>query len=106
MKEVNIPKIGWLSPSGELHECNAYGHLQLAYELVKGKIPRNVADQYLLEHGWVVIYRGEFFDHDWHICWTRFLSENQISFLRPIFENPINNIDSMCIENWTCEVKG
>ena len=94
---------GWLSSSGEFISCKPYEHMAVAQELVANKVPYSVADDYLLDHGWVKIYSGARLDHQWHIGWRGFLSDPQKSFLRPIFENPENDIDVYCRECWEDE---
>ncbi len=54
---------GYLDTTGKLHECEHYGHLDLAWELVDAmKHPvrtRLDAERYLQELGWLVVR-----DHD------------------------------------------
>lgn len=74
-------RCGWLSSSGEFIECEPYEHIAIAEKLVDGKVPYMVADDYLLDHGWVKIYRESFCGHKWHINWRGFfLSERQKFF--------------------------
>ena len=94
---------GWLSSSGEFILCEPYEHMAVAQELVADKVPYNVADDYLLDHGWVKIYRESYCGHKWHVDWKGFLSESQKLFLRPIFEDYENDIYAYCRECWKDE---
>ena len=96
-------RCGWLSPLGEFEECGSYEHLGKAIELVPDDAPWGNEDEYLLNRGWVKIYREGLFGHRWHIEWRMFLREAQKSFLRPIFENPENDIATYCIYDWERE---
>jgi hypothetical protein len=94
---------GWLSPSGQFTQCEPYEHIAVAEELVDGKVPCIAADEYLLDHGWVKIYRESFCGHKWLVDWRGFLSEPQKSFLRPIFEDAQNDIYIYCRDCWEDE---
>ena len=100
---MNIIKCGWLSSSGEFIECEPYEHMSIAEEIVGGKVPYYVADEYLLSHGWVKIYRESFCGHKWYIKWYGFLSEPQKKYLRPIFESDENEIYIGCRDDWEKE---
>ena len=96
-------RCGWLLPSGEFAECEPYEHLAVARELVKDRAPYATADEYLLDHGAVKIYRESFCGHQWHVNRRGFLSEPQKRFLRPIFEDPDNDIYAYCRKEWEDE---
>lgn len=97
-------KCGWLSSSGDFIECEPYEHIVVAERLTKDKVPYFVADDYLLNHGWVKIYRESFCGHKWHVTWEGFLSEAQKNYLRPIFDDSENDIYSYCRYCWEDEV--
>ena len=77
---------GWLSSSGEFISCEPYEHMAVAQELVADKVPYNVADDYLLDHGWVKIYRESYCGHKWHVNWKGFLRIMRMTYT-PIVEN-------------------
>ncbi len=103
---MSMIRCGWLSSSGQFIQCEPYEHIAVAQKLVNDKVPYFVADDYLLDHGWVKIYRESFFGHKWHIYWKGFLSNDQKSFLRPIFDNPENDICVFCRDCWEDEQNG
>lgn len=90
---------GWLSPSGEFIQCDPYEHIATAEKLAGDKVPYFQADEYLMNHGWVKIYRGSYLDHKWHINWHGFLSEPQKSYLKPIFEDSIIDLYAYCLDD-------
>lgn len=94
---------GWLSWPGKFTACKPYDHLAIAEELANGMALYSVADDYLLDHGYVKIYRESFCGHKWFIAWRGFLSEAQKSYLRPIFEDAQNDIHVHCRECWENE---
>lgn len=96
-------KCGWLSSSGEFVQCEPYEHMAVAQGLIASKALYSVADDYLLDHGWVKIYRESFNGHKWHVDWKGFLSDPQKSFLRPIFEDCENDIYAYCRYCWEIE---
>lgn len=51
---------GFLSPEGEFYQCNTYGHITLADDILKEKynIEANLSVEELCSHGWVVIQAG------------------------------------------------
>lgn len=100
---MSVIECGWLSSSGEFIPCEPYEHLAVAQELVDDKVPYSVADDYLLDHEWVKIYRESYCGHKWRVNWKGFLSESQKLFLRPIFEDYENDIYDYCRECWKDE---
>lgn len=104
-REKNMSKIdsGWLAPDGHFTKCKSQEHIATAKEIAGNNITDGRADEYLLNHGYVKIYRGSFLDHHWHIVWYYFLTDAQKSFLRQIFEDAENDIDASCIERWSSE---
>lgn len=75
----------------------------MAAKLVKDQSLYCEADEYLLDHRWVKIYRGSFMDHKWHINWRKFLTEQQKIFLRPIFCDPDIDIYAYCRDDFEKE---
>jgi hypothetical protein len=111
---MNNLRQGWLSPTGEFFECNSYDHYETAKELAEAifvpsinpKMHRVISDdERLLNAGWVYIGISSFMCHEWRISWNRKLTPEQISFLRPYFENenelPVNEF---CRTLWNEEL--
>ena len=69
---MSVIECGWLSWSGKFTACNPYDHLAVAQELANGMALYSVADDYLLDHGYVKIYRESFCGHKWFIDWRGF----------------------------------
>ncbi len=98
---MNEIKLGWLSPTAEMIECNAYEHISTAYDILEknynmGSVFNN-PDDVLVNLGWVHICRGSILDHDYHFYWNinHFLTPEQIQYLKPYFEDknvPINEV--------------
>lgn len=107
---------GWLSPMGELHECDSYSHYENArgivdsynYPTLNGAtLNRRSADDTLMEHGWVYIGISSFLFHGWRIRWDKFLTPYQINFLRPYFDEEESElpVDAMSRKRWDDEVE-
>ena len=89
--------IGWLSPAADLIECSYMDHLAVAEDICKdhGIDPSNLADNYLLEHGWVKLTMTTLGEFGWNIIFPfndlgfeSRLSQAQHEFLEPlILEN-------------------
>lgn len=98
---MNEIKLGWLSPTGEMIECNAYEHISTAYDILEknydmGSVFNNPDDK-LVNLGWVHICRGAILDHNYHFFWNmnRFLTPEQIQYLKPYFEDESVPIDRL-----------
>ena len=97
---MNEIKLGWLSPTAEMVECNAYGHIQAAYDILDKNYDMGCVfnpDDVLVNLGWVHICRGAILDHDYHFYWNmnRFLTPEQIQYLKPYFEDKNCPIDEV-----------
>lgn len=97
---MNKIKLGWLSPTGEMIECNAYGHIQAAYDILDKNYDMGCVlnpDDVLVGLGWVHICRGAILDHNYHFFWNvnRFLTLEQIQYLKPYFEDEGVSIDEV-----------
>ena len=87
-----MKKLGWLSPTGELLECNAYDHIVLADYLVNKlnytSVDYNSNEDLLLDMGWVQISICAL-THRYAIWWahSHILTREQKDFLNTYFEN-------------------
>ena len=82
--------IGWLSPSGELVECNGYAHLDMARKITKELHIYNEdeqADDTLLRYGWVRISRLVLVDKGITFWLPLRITPYQRSFLRDLAED-------------------
>lgn len=55
-------KLGWLSPTGEMIECNAYEHIQTAYDILDKSYDMGYVfnpDDVLVDLGWVGFISAE-----------------------------------------------
>lgn len=93
-------KLGWLSPTGEFHECSPYDHIEVARELADNmrlhcydfKAHRAIpADDALQKAGWVYIGVSSLGIKEFRMGWVRPLTPEQIRFLEPYFD-PSNEI--------------
>lgn len=98
---MNEIKLGWLSPTAEMVECNSYEHISTAYDILDknynmGSVFNN-PDDVLVNLGWVHICRGAILDYDYHFYWNmnRFLTPEQIQYLKPYFEDENCPIDEV-----------
>ena len=77
-------KLGWLSPDGELVECNSFDHISSACEICG-----NAPDDVLLAHGWLHLTYS-MLDHEYRIYYAYFnhvrLTEAQKAYIRPFKE--------------------
>ena len=97
---MNEIKLGWLSPTAELVECNTYDHLYVAGNILDRYYDMGYVmnpDSALIYMGWVHITRGQIFDHDYHFYWSinKFLTPEQIQYLKPYFEDENRPIDEV-----------
>ncbi len=101
--------LGWLSPNGELIKCDFMDHSKVADELVeKYKYPSTREDYYrsddvLMRNGWVHITMS-MFNHKLHIYWDKYLTDLQKIYLKPIFEDYKEDIDSIYIDCFEMEI--
>jgi len=102
--------LGWLSPHGELTECEVMDHVAVARELVetyKYEAESYRWDDALMAAGWVHITRsllmGQFM-----IYWSRALTEEQKNYLRKNVFIPENKerIQNWNWYEWECEEEG
>lgn len=103
-------KTGWLSPTGELIECEIRDHVETAHMLCE-KLGYVCADYYhpddtLLAHRWVHITRLSFFSHNYMIFHdvNQGYTPEQIRYLRPFFEDENTPIDEYDREMFFKEV--
>lgn len=99
---MNKIKLGWLSPTAEMIKCNAYEHIQTAYDILDKNYGVSVGhvfnpDDVLVDLGWVHICRSAILSHDYHFYWNinRFLTPEQIQYLKPYFEDKNCPIDEV-----------
>lgn len=70
-------KLGWLSPDGELVECNSFDHIYSASEICDKlgysytNARGNVPDDVLLAHGWLHLTYS-LLDHEYRIYYAYF----------------------------------
>lgn len=80
---------GWLSPEGKFHECNYWGHIDLAYDLCEqlGFSSENLPDEALADHGWIKCFYSVF-DYKVQLYSNEegLITEAQKSFLRHNYE--------------------
>ena len=90
---------GWLDCDGTLVTCDVYDHSFFATQLVeKYGYPyfmEGAASDILLKHGWVQITISSWPRKEWRVFWKRFLTEAQIKFLEPYFNDvlPVSKWD-------------
>ena len=100
-------KTGWLSPNGELFECNCWEHDETARKLVGkfrySEIEKRHADDNLMSRGWVYIGISCFMCHEWRIGWKNFLTEPQKQFLKPYFEESDLPVGGLAPWKWQRE---
>ena len=77
---VEVQK-GWKNECNRMRMAFVFWGIYLA-----DKVPYNVADDYLLDHGWVKIYRESYCGHKWHVNWKGFLRIMRMTYT-PIVEN-------------------
>ena len=99
-------KTGWLSPIGDLFECDTYTHCRTAREIVYkfgyawGEYKS--ADNCLMAKGWAYIGISEF-DYEWRIGWGKFLTEYQKNFLKSYFEDTQRPVNIIAKARWESE---
>lgn len=98
--QVNEIKLGWLSPTAELVECREYEHIYIAASILDKSYNMGYVsnpDNALIYMGWVHITRGQVLDHDYHFYWNmnKFLTPEQIQYLKPYFEDENCPIDEI-----------
>jgi len=88
-------RTGWLSPTGEFVETGLYEHLSTARSLARlyGFENNSKPDSELLARCWVSISISSIGCKEWMIAWWSKLTPEQISFLRPYFDDvvPVND---------------
>lgn len=104
---MNEMPLGWLSPNGELFECNYYEHIATAEKIIdKLNISYNSfrysgKDDALLSLGWCKLTLSSLGNKQYHVHWERPLTTYQRYFLKDFFDNekelkfPMNPI-SLC----------
>lgn len=85
---IEQPK-GFLSPTGELIECQYMEHYAIAQEICdkNGWISWHPIDA-LEARGYVHLTSTRLLGHEYFVIWDRPLTPEQIHFLKPIFETP------------------
>ena len=88
-------KLGWLSPDGELVECNSFDHISSASEICDKigysytNARGNAPDDVLLAHGWLHL-TFSLLDHEYRIYYAYFnhvrLTEAQKAYIPPFKE--------------------
>jgi len=58
-----------------------------------------------MDAGYVYVGIASFFGHEWRIGWKKFLTDYQINFLRPYFEQSAIAMDEMSLLRWKHEVE-
>ena len=115
-RELSKLMQGWLSPSGEFTICEGYDHYEQALRII-GQMPswlfnnpehRKGADDELLGAGWVRISISIFQRHEWVIAWDlrKYLTPEQIRFLRPYFEESEIPVSEPDLYRWKQETEG
>ena len=87
--------IGWLSPTGDLIECDGHAHVVKAMELAKRyyEPKENVrADDTLLQHGWVRISKLTYNDKGLMFFMPERLTSIQRVFLEHVYNNATDPI--------------
>lgn len=96
--------IGWLSPDGDIYECEPYDHIELAANICRkfGYEQYGALDDILLKHSWVHITFSFAPYRRFHIYWDKFLTEPQKQYLKPYFEEA-NVCGSSCL-HWKQDI--
>lgn len=99
-------KTGWLSPEGDFYPCFSYDHNEEARAILKnlGHICHHPDDE-LMDLGWVYVGISSFMCHEWRIGWHKFLTEYQINFLKPYFEDSELPVNEFAVLRWKREVE-
>ena len=100
-------KTGWLSPTGDFHPCYSYDHISEARSIT-GKFKYSECknpDEELMNAGWVYIGISSFMCHEWRIGWRKFLTDYQINFLKPYFEDSLIPVNDYAVLKWKREVE-
>lgn len=118
IEEVNLMeyfKLGWLSPTGEFHECHSYDHIDVARELADAlrlhcydfKTERRISeDEALLKAGWAYIGVSLLGIKEYNIYWERHLTSEQRQFLQPYFD--LSNdilVGRVSRDHWNFEIE-
>lgn len=104
-------EIGWLAPDGTMIECALMDHVATATELAEkmgwkeydADFHRTPPDDFLMEHGFVHITRGMFFDRNYHIMHKKHYTQPQKDWLKPRVEDNWDNLNSFCQMDWGWE---
>lgn len=97
--------IGWLSPDGDIYECEPYDHLESAANICRklGYKEYGAVDDTLLNHSWVHISFSFAPYRRFYIDWEKFLTKPQKLFLKSYFEKA-DVCSSSCLR-WKQETK-
>ena len=84
--------LGWLSPEGEIIECESMEHLRVAKNLIEMRyheLEDCAPDEYLMNHGWAHLTRYCMISHEFLVFWKygSHLTNAQREFLRPIVKD-------------------
>lgn len=93
--------LGWLSPNGELIEADYMTHIYVASDICEkyyGLTNVWLADDELINRGWVHITMTTFIDHELHVIWKfgGHLTEAQKEYLKPEVESNIEWLNKSC----------
>lgn len=103
-------KTGWLSPDGRFYECPSYGHYLAARKIIellgyKTKDERyGTIDDTLLNRGFVRIGICSMGEHGQSLQWTKRLTDFQIKFMTPYFEENDMPVTSYSKMEWEREM--
>lgn len=99
-------KTGWLSPAGDFYTCYSYGHNEEARVILTTLgYDYHHPDDELMALGWVYVGISSFLCHEWRIGWNKFLTEYQINFLKPYFEDSELPVNEFAVLRWKREVE-
>lgn len=101
-------ELGWLSPSGEMHECGYMEHMAVAQDLAEKlgwhELDENMnrvhADDFLMQHGWVHITRSAFFGHEYFLLHDKHYTQAQKDWLKPRVEENWEWIEKLSQMEW------
>lgn len=96
---------GWLDTAGKFYPCETFEHIAVAEEICGTcYIAALSADDVLMNSGWVKITRSMLGMKEQNIFWEKHLTNSQIEFLRPYFEENDENVSDVSKMRWEWEL--
>lgn len=94
---------GWLNPAGRFYPCETFEHFAVAEEII-GDYYIAAPDDALMDIGWVKITRSMLGMKEQGIFWEKHLTQPQIEFLRPYFEENDEPVSPVALMRWEWEL--